>query len=101
MDHAAFSIVQTTFESATVAERFGTMRFSRFVLAAVISVLSLAVPAVPMAAAAPGESIVDRAITFSVRNVNTSGVPCGTDGRTDCRRPAVADVTRQWVRIIC
>ena len=58
------------------------MRFSRFVLAAVISVLSLAVPAVPMAAAAPGESIVDRAITFSVRNVNTSGVPCGTDGRT-------------------
>ncbi|WP_067680383.1 alpha/beta hydrolase [Nocardia miyunensis] len=57
------------------------MRFSRFVLATVISVLSLAVPAVPMAAAAPG-GVVDRAITFSVRNVNTSGVPCGTDGRT-------------------
>src|SRR5262245_6705174 len=58
------------------------MRFSRLVLAALISVLSLAAPAVPMAAAAPGEGIVDRAITFSVRNANTSGVPCGTDGRT-------------------
>lgn len=57
------------------------MRFSRFVLAAVISLLSLAVPAVPRAAAAPG-GIVDRAITFSVRNVNASGVPCATDGRT-------------------
>ncbi|WP_067887882.1 alpha/beta hydrolase [Nocardia vaccinii] len=57
------------------------MRFSRFVLAAVIFVLAFAVPAAPMAAAAPGGGIVDRAITFSVRNVNASGVPCGTDGR--------------------
>jgi pimeloyl-ACP methyl ester carboxylesterase len=58
------------------------MRIFRFVLTAVISVLPLAVPVVPMAAASPGGGIVDRAITFTVRNVNASGVPCATDGRT-------------------
>ncbi|MGF6881334.1 pimeloyl-ACP methyl ester carboxylesterase [Nocardia sp. GAS34] len=65
-----------------LAERSESMRFSHFVLAAVISLLALAIPAVPRAAAAPGDGIVDREISFSVRNVNASGVPCGTDGRS-------------------
>ncbi|MEV0338217.1 alpha/beta hydrolase [Nocardia sp. NPDC050713] len=32
--------------------------------------------------AAPASGIVDREVVFSVRNTNTSGVPCGTDGAT-------------------
>ncbi|WP_147471560.1 alpha/beta hydrolase [Nocardia stercoris] len=56
------------------------MRLSRTVLAALVSVLPVA--AAPTAVAAPGDGILDREISFTVHNVNASGVPCGTDGGT-------------------
>ncbi|MGV9818130.1 alpha/beta hydrolase [Nocardia xishanensis] len=58
------------------------MRFSRSVVAAVVAVLPVAFAAAPLAAAETASGIVDREVTFAVRNVNESGVPCGTDGGT-------------------
>ncbi|MFF0527949.1 alpha/beta hydrolase [Nocardia amikacinitolerans] len=54
------------------------MRTSRCLLAAVVAVLFSA--AAPLASARQDGGIIDREISFSVRNVNESGVPCGTDG---------------------
>ncbi|WP_052313609.1 alpha/beta hydrolase [Nocardia thailandica] len=56
------------------------MRISRWVQAAAVAVLAVA--AAPIAAARAEAAVVDREVAFSVRNVDESGVPCGTDGGT-------------------
>ena len=52
----------------------------RFQLVAV-AVVGLLVGAAPAAAAAP-PAVVNQAVSFVVQNVNTSAVPCATDGKT-------------------
>ncbi|MEU6827191.1 alpha/beta hydrolase [Nocardia beijingensis] len=53
----------------------------RFFATAIGSVLlGMAVAAGTPASAAPAGDIVDREVAFTVRNTNTSGVPCPTDG---------------------
>lgn len=46
-----------------------------------VGVMGLIVGAAPSAAAAP-PAVLNQPVTFVVQNVNTSGVPCATDGKT-------------------